>query len=107
MRQLLGAVLVFLMTACAPHQAFAPAPDPSTCLTPTPRHASVHHAFLVKTGYPKGRPGWVVDHVIPLCACGPDTVENMQWQTGTDAAIKDVLERQQCAAIRKANKKGS
>lgn len=107
MRQSLGAVLVCLSLAtCAPHRASSPAVGPSTCTTPTTRHAAVRHAFLLKTGYPKGRPGYVVDHITPLCACGPDTVENMQWQTATDAAIKDIGERQQCAAIRKANKKG-
>jgi len=24
-------------------------------------------------------PGWQVDHIIPLAACGCDTVDNMQW----------------------------
>ena len=46
-------------------------------------------------------PGYVVDHIIPLCACGRDHIENLQWQTKADAAAKDVLERQQCAALRK------
>lgn len=72
-----------------------------TCDHPTKRHASVHRRFLIQTGYPHGRPGWVVDHIIPLCACGPDTIANMQWQTATDAAIKDAQERQQCRALRK------
>jgi hypothetical protein len=26
-------------------------------------------------------PGWIKDHIIPLCAGGPDTVANLQWQT--------------------------
>lgn len=73
---------------------------PAAC-QPTKRHASVHRQFLILTGYPHGRPGWVVDHIIPLCACGPDTVENMQWQTARAAEIKDAKERQECRALRK------
>ena len=34
-------------------------------------------------------PGWVRDHVIPLCKGGPDTVQNLQWQTVDDAKAKD------------------
>lgn len=48
--------------------------------------------FMKKTGYPKGRKGWVVDHIFPLCKGGPDTVENMQWQTKEDAKKKDKTE---------------
>ena len=33
------------------------------------------------TGHPGGWPGHVVDHIIPLACGGPDTPENMQWQT--------------------------
>ena len=42
-------------------------------------------------------PGWIVDHVKPLCAGGPDAPANMQWQTITDAKAKDQLERRECA----------
>lgn len=32
------------------------------------------------TGATRGKcAGWEVDHVIPLCAGGPDTPANMQW----------------------------
>ena len=41
-------------------------------------------------------PGYVVDHVKPLCAGGADDPSNMQWQTVADAKAKDKLERQQC-----------
>lgn len=37
-------------------------------------------------------PGYVRDHIIPLCKGGPDTVENMQWQTTAEGKIKDRLE---------------
>jgi hypothetical protein len=42
------------------------------------------------TGMPAGPcPGWVKDHVIPLCKGGPDSVGNMQWQMIEDAKAKD------------------
>jgi hypothetical protein len=48
------------------------------------------------TGYPNGRPGQVVDHIIPLACGGPDTPENMQWQSVEEAKIKDAYERKNC-----------
>jgi hypothetical protein len=42
-----------------------------------------------QTGYPGGRAGYVVDHIIPLSCGGPDTPENMQWQTVVEAKAKD------------------
>jgi hypothetical protein len=45
------------------------------------RSSSAKHAFMRQTGYPKGRPGYVVDHVIPLKRGGADAPSNMQWQT--------------------------
>lgn len=41
-------------------------------------------------------PGYIVDHVIPLCNCGLDNPSNMQWQTTKDSKIKDKQERIQC-----------
>jgi hypothetical protein len=46
-------------------------------------------------------PGFVVDHLIPLCAGGPDTAKNMQWQTIAESKQKDKVERAQCAALRR------
>jgi hypothetical protein len=49
------------------------------------------------TGKPRGPfPGYVIDHVTPLCAGGADDPLNMQWQTIADAKIKDRWERRQC-----------
>lgn len=49
------------------------------------------------TGAPHGPcPGYVVDHIQPLCACGPDQAENMQWQTIAEAREKDKAERRMC-----------
>lgn len=44
--------------------------------------------------------GYIIDHVIPLCAGGEDAPSNMQWQTIEDAKEKDKGERKQCAYIR-------
>lgn len=53
------------------------------------------------TGAPRGAcPGWIVDHVVPLCAGGADRPGNMQWQSAADARIKDRAERAQCRARR-------
>jgi len=41
-------------------------------------------------------PGYVVDHIRPLCAGGPDSPINMQWQTREGSLVKDRAERQQC-----------
>jgi hypothetical protein len=49
--------------------------------------------FKRQTGYPHGRPGYVIDHVIPLSIGGRDAASNMQWQTKADAKAKDRTER--------------
>jgi len=41
-----------------------------------------------RTGYPHGRPGYVVDHVVPLCAGGADAPSNMQWQSVEEAKVR-------------------
>lgn len=40
--------------------------------------------------------GYVVDHVRPLCAGGPDDPSNMQWPSKQAAKLKDRAERPQC-----------
>jgi hypothetical protein len=37
-------------------------------------------------------PGWIKDHVVPLCKGGADAVWNMQWQTVAAAHAKDQWE---------------
>src|SRR5438105_4160119 len=39
------------------------------------------------TGYAHGRPGYVVDHVVPLACGGADAASTMQWQTIGAATI--------------------
>ena len=66
----------------------------------TPRSRSARDRFMHSTGYPRGRHGYVVDHVVPLCAGGADAPSNMQWQTVEEAKVKDRQERATCAARR-------
>jgi hypothetical protein len=73
----------------------------SAMLDAAPRSRAVVRRFMVASGYPHGRPGYVVDHVIPLCAGGPDTPANMQWQDIRASYRKDVYERALCAALQR------
>lgn len=45
-------------------------------------------------------PGYVVDHVVPLCLGGPDKPSNMQWQTTAASMAKDKREKAACACAR-------
>lgn len=47
----------------------------------TKRSRAQVNAFLEMHGYEKTPEGYEVDHIIPLCAGGPDTPENMQLLT--------------------------
>lgn len=66
------------------------------------RSASERLAFIREhpcpsTGQRHGScPGYVVDHIRPLCAGGPDHRSNMQWQTRADSLRKDKDERREC-----------
>lgn len=71
------------------------------------RDASVRRAFrrsspCPATGRTSGAcPGYVVDHVIPLCARGIDDPANMQWQDRESAKRKDRAELDQCRLTRR------
>lgn len=56
------------------------------------RSEKAKHEFKKQSGYPKGRPGYVIDHINPLKKGGCDCPENMQWQTIEDAKAKDKWE---------------
>jgi len=63
------------------------------------RSAFQHLTPCPSTGRTTGAcPGYVVDHVVPLCANGADLPSNMQWQSATAAKEKDVLEKRSCAS---------
>lgn len=79
----------------------APLAAPCSGRTEGRRKTSVIRAFKKATGYPNGRPGYVVDHIVPLCACGSDATYNLQWQEYTVSRQKDAFELQMCAALRR------
>jgi len=56
------------------------------------RSESAKYDFMKQSGYPHGRPGYVVDHIIPLKKGGCDCPSNMQWQTIDAAKAKDKWE---------------
>jgi hypothetical protein len=62
------------------------------------RHAATVRAFKRLTGYPHGRPGFVVDHQLPLCLGGADATSNMVWEPTAESYTKDIFERRMCAA---------
>jgi hypothetical protein len=53
------------------------------------RSSAARYEFEKETGYPHGRPGYIIDHIIPLARGGADAPSNMQWQTVADAKAKD------------------
>ena len=58
--------------------------------------AEAKDTFKKATGYPRGRPVYVIDHIVPLACGGADLPSNMQWQTVAAAKAKDTTERKGC-----------
>jgi hypothetical protein len=55
------------------------------------------HNLWPSTGERRGAcPGFIIDHVILLCAGGADTPAHMPWQTVANAKAKDREEQSQC-----------
>lgn len=55
------------------------------------------------TGKTTGKcPGYVVDHLAPLCAGGADSPANMQWQELEASKAKDKQEWRHCRELRRA-----
>jgi len=60
------------------------------------RSEAARRLFMAQSGYPNGRPGYVVDHVKPLACGGVDDPSNMQWQTVEEGKAKDKVELAGC-----------
>lgn len=71
----------------------------------TERSASARYAFRKAHPCPAtdkrtgACPGYIVDHIMPLCAGGADDPANMQWQTKEDALAKDKEEWKLCRSL--------
>lgn len=80
----------------------------ATAADAAPRSKSARAAFqrmnpCPANGATRGAcPGYVADHVVPLCAGGEDAPSNMQWQTIENGKVKDRAEHRQCAAYRRS-----
>lgn len=44
-------------------------------------------------------PGYVVDHIVPLCAGGADRITNMQFQLLEQSRLKDKIEIRYCRCL--------
>ena len=64
----------------------------SRCYACSHRSSGARYQFKKMTGYSHGRPGYVIDHIVPLKRGGADSPSNMQWQTKDAAAAKDKWE---------------
>lgn len=54
------------------------------------------------TGLHRGAcPGFHVDHIIPLCAGGPDKRANMQWISKEDHRFKTYVDVRECRKARR------
>ena len=54
------------------------------------------------TGRVRGKcKGWQVDHIVPLCAGGPDTPQNMQWLAVEDHKAKTRQDIRYCRLQRR------
>ena len=79
--------------------AAAPALDYHPVRAPAARIAFMKVNPCPANGKPRGVcPGYVVDHIKPMCAGGANAPHNMQWLTIADAKIKDADKRRQCRA---------
>lgn len=48
-------------------------------LQPYSGEADPIQAFMVREGYPQGRPGWIAGYNVPLCSGGPRSISNVIW----------------------------
>lgn len=86
--------------AIAPRPVVRPSPAPVTRAPNVVREvngsiarsSSARRDFMKATGYPNGRPGYVVDHIKALKRGGADSPANMQWQSVAEAKAKDKWE---------------
>lgn len=53
------------------------------------RSRQTREAFRRQTGYPHGRPGDVIDHIVPLKRGGSDSTANRPWHTNEEAKHKE------------------
>ena len=60
------------------------------------RSSAARQAFIRSLGLKQEPKGYVIDHIIPLCAGGADAPSNMHLQTVEAAKVKDRWEKVYC-----------
>lgn len=104
---LLLPVFLFLWSSPASSASTAPSSPCPYVYTFHPRRSLTQkRSFEIATGYPHGRRGYVVDHIVPLCAGGRDAPSNMQWQELASSYKKDAWEKSLCTELRRAAAQG-
>lgn len=69
---------------------------------PSQVRAFKRHHPCPSTGRTSGAcPGYVIDHIDPLCNSGPDHPSNMQWQERQESYRKDAEERRLCRSLKR------
>lgn len=63
------------------------------------RQYRAEHACPATGQFTGSCPGFVVDHIVPLCAGGPDHPDNMIWQPKAESLEKDKVEWALCRWI--------
>jgi 5-methylcytosine-specific restriction endonuclease McrA len=79
----------------------APKCNPCDVKFPIVRNPAARREFLLKTGFPQGRPGYHVDHKVALACGGKDHWSNMQWLTDSAHRSKTRID---LAALKTARK---
>ena len=93
MRLFLTALIFLLLQSCATtsqkHHSHIYC---NTCARSSDGHIyrdmGARKTFMEQSGYPNGRQGYVVDHIVPLYKGGADTPDNMQWVTIKEHKMK-------------------
>lgn len=73
----------------------------ATAESKTQRSRAQVTAFLRQHGFKRTPPGYQVDHIIPLCAGGADTPENMQLLTVEEHQRKTKVDLWLCRWLRR------
>lgn len=73
--------------------------SPDSCARPERSRAQVN-AFLRQQGLTRIPPGYEVDHIMPLCAGGKDSPENMQLLTREQHREKTRDDLRRCRKLR-------
>ena len=87
---------VSTMLACGSPQATATPPSPAA-----QAEFQRLHPCPANDARASDCPGYVIEHVVPLCLGGPDVAYNLRWQTVAEAKMNEVRDTRRCPAPRR------